>query len=1525
MPEIKNNFLKGRMNQDLDSRILPIGEYREAINLLISRSEGATVGEFENVLGNTNVGTISAAARASVIGHHVDETNNKVFIFATTFSNTDPNSRANSSQICLIMEFELTTTPTTGTILVSGNWLNFNKEFPIYGVNLLEDLLFWTDNFNQPRKINITTAYNDASAYTKEEQISVAKYYPWNTIIPMDRSAGIYSSGEGTTTLVVTQALANVKVGDILSDHNKGPGTTEIFNGPTNTQGVITVTKVNSTTNFTVSETLPTTAEGLVAGFQIDFSRTSMTNVHDPYVSNWSTQKIKTVQSNTIVRIGVYNDQTNYPVNFGGIPRAGDLITKTPNANQIPTNLRIAEVAIKSDPSTTSWLWQLTFDQDATDGGNLTGFAVDDEMIIGHNENYNVDAPGDPNFLDDKFVRFSYRFKFNDNEYSLMAPFSQIMFIPKQYGEFGLGQVDGKTEDDIENYYQDEIDAYTSTIIEWFENNIDTIDLKIPFPDTKANIRNIFDIKKIDILYKESDALSVKVLDTVEIDNIENTAMSTISYDDDINGLKTQNFYNYTYKSSKPYKTLPENQTVRVYDKVPIKALGQELISNRIVYGNFLERTTPPNSIKYSAGFSPRNIVTDFYTQYPYHSVKANRTYQVGIVLVDYFGRQSDVILSTYDDSSTLSGSSIFVPYNSSSEQTANQGVLGYIGENLTLTIDEEIATSPNAALGEPGLYRPEGWVESVLAITDADDGYVTGITYNTTGGSGSGCTVRVNAIVGTGEIDGLTIMTAGSGYDQGDELTVDGGDGLGTFTVNVGEANPLGWYSYKIVVKQQEQEYYNVFLPGFVNGYPVKNRTRNLSTSQWDFNETQRGKLSFSTVLGENINKIPRNLNEVGPTDREFNSDEILYIRVNNPDVTKTSAVLEPYVTNLQYYPGGNAQNVLNISTVRESELAAIPFVANSSPTVGPFGFKGEYGAVRTTNLTPGASVYTSSEYLGSIPWGDVADKQSFFGAEQNPFIMQFSTAANYANSIGAIVSGEGDTNYTVPTYPTTVAMQPILSIAETEPVMSVLELFYETSSNGLIEVLNSSVIATYNGAVSITNTTGTFLESVANSAELGNVFKFVNGSGIEITSNIASVTINKAVRQNAPTIDISSLFSIGAPSGGSAGEYTIKANSYFWYGENSAANPSSDVYIFDLKIVSGATSEYEDTLTNVLTLTLDNVIPAIYTDSNYTTILPTPQWTLSTNPQVGDTTVAQLYGANGTNLSNTANRTNELAWEVTAVTPIGQINDFSFSNTTPGLLTCQNLVDKTQYDISISLTDVAGNGLTKTGNIRFTAGAAYAPTAICAGRASSGYMGPNAANNSACYFIGNDGAYTTTQAGSGSPFGLTPNYLYNAQAVNNSSTCTWQTGNGCCTAWVFEGSIMLAPTLAVDTTYAGDASIYFRIQYRTNTTGNNQGAWTEIASSTNLPSGSWDTYGSGGTYPNIQLTGSTNAGAASIIAQKHYYFDQPGEYRVLTGTLTGSGANNARFYVDFSDGDYGSYPGPKTCTGNTKCNPDS
>ena len=58
MPEVKNTFLKSKMNKDLDARILPNGEYRDAQNVNISKSEGDDVGSLENVLSNIQISNI---------------------------------------------------------------------------------------------------------------------------------------------------------------------------------------------------------------------------------------------------------------------------------------------------------------------------------------------------------------------------------------------------------------------------------------------------------------------------------------------------------------------------------------------------------------------------------------------------------------------------------------------------------------------------------------------------------------------------------------------------------------------------------------------------------------------------------------------------------------------------------------------------------------------------------------------------------------------------------------------------------------------------------------------------------------------------------------------------------------------------------------------------------------------------------------------------------------------------------------------------------------------------------------------------------------------------------------------------------------------------------------------------------------------------------------------------------------------------------------------------------------------------
>ena len=115
MAEIKNTFLKGKMNQDLDSRLLPNGEYREAINLMISRSEGSTVGEFENVLGNTVIREIDGNTSV-VIGHFIDETNNVAYFLWTDFDSPS-GARATNSNNCGITQISLNA-PYTPTILV---------------------------------------------------------------------------------------------------------------------------------------------------------------------------------------------------------------------------------------------------------------------------------------------------------------------------------------------------------------------------------------------------------------------------------------------------------------------------------------------------------------------------------------------------------------------------------------------------------------------------------------------------------------------------------------------------------------------------------------------------------------------------------------------------------------------------------------------------------------------------------------------------------------------------------------------------------------------------------------------------------------------------------------------------------------------------------------------------------------------------------------------------------------------------------------------------------------------------------------------------------------------------------------------------------------------------------------------------------------------------------------------------------------------------------------------------------------
>ena len=189
MPEIKNNFIQGKMNKDLDDRLLPNGQYRDGVNIKVSKSDSSDVGSVQNIKGNDyeyNSSDALSLSSTDTIGHYVDNLTGDVFWFTTDFTGitTDDPTQisgryATGSNNCKIYYKKIGASGAP-TAIIDSFRLNFSKKHPILHINKIDDLLFWTDNYNQPRKINITDA--KAGEYTNdaylEDKISVAQYSP---------------------------------------------------------------------------------------------------------------------------------------------------------------------------------------------------------------------------------------------------------------------------------------------------------------------------------------------------------------------------------------------------------------------------------------------------------------------------------------------------------------------------------------------------------------------------------------------------------------------------------------------------------------------------------------------------------------------------------------------------------------------------------------------------------------------------------------------------------------------------------------------------------------------------------------------------------------------------------------------------------------------------------------------------------------------------------------------------------------------------------------------------------------------------------------------------------------------------------------------------------------------------------------------------------------------------------------------------------------------------------------------------
>ena len=905
MANTSNNFLKGKMNKDLDARLLQNGEYRNAINASISKSEGANVGAMENVLGNSlavDFNTLTGKTNLKSIGYLTDEINNTVYLFLTNNA-TAPYNIVNNDHF--IISYNSLQGPTSAVILVQGAFLNFSQLNPIYGVSILEGLLFWTDNRNQPRKINVVSAGSNGY-YKSEDQISVAKYNPYESIQLFQ---------EITSAMVTANPLLGTAVGKY------------------------------QTTMFDVSS----------KAYPNGGSATS-TNVNPLVTANSATTPIL-INANTAQGDANAGDKVYYIDTEGVLIDTGKTVATPPT------------IAVPS----------FTTDADITAYDEATFKLV---FVFNANPYYEDNFSGDSEFLKDKFVRFSYRFQFDDNEYSIFAPFTQPAFIPEQDGYFLYNKDWTSTTTNV----TDEEDTYRSTIVDFMENKVTKIQLRIPLPARRKDLFALFKVTSIDILYKESDALAVKVVDTIQRATWEADTSTT-----------PLDMLFYEYNSKKPFKTLPSDEITRVFDKVPVRAFSQEISANRIIYGNFQTKHTPPETIDYSVNVGEKEDNTGDTNpvilptaieskvgklEYPSSTLKQNRTYQVGIVLSDKFGRQSTVVLSNQDTTvqsggSDFGGSTTFTGYL---DETVDK--VSFPGNALRVLFNQPIGPdTPNASTGWPGIYND---------------------------------------------------------------------------TVGSALYNPLGWYSYKIVVKQQEQEYYNVYLPGVLAAYP-------------DDKTLEIGKTSHTVLINDNINKVPRDLVEVGPTQKQFRSSVDLNGRVENLDRSPTQARL----TNQQFYPtkaGDVVSTIASDDDLFNGENTQVNFIPSqafysidSNPFIARISTTKQFGVTNdnvTRLTTPQTTPDSESIQLNTNgQTGTIAVGDTVTGGTIVPgtIVTVITDNANIVVNKKQTLVASTRLNFHKGT---PIRNLQNLAVFETDPVVSELDIFWETSSSGLIADLNQAII---------------------------------------------------------------------------------------------------------------------------------------------------------------------------------------------------------------------------------------------------------------------------------------------------------------------------------------------------------------------------------------------------------------------------------------------------------------------------------
>mgnify|MGYP003133288650 CR=1 FL=1 len=696
MPELKKNFTAGRMNKDLDERLIPNGEYRDAMNIQVKTTESedgaGNAGTIQNIPGNKKIAEATSAEpyvnittvpnKTTIISSVADEKNNKAYFFIAgpnldsvllipsqidservfidtimevdtgtstdmpqsypvvvdrwcvlntkqgVFGNNDTESGViqeltvdDGSKYRIGMSFEpidasgnlqitninagVNGEPTIiqniiGNVItlrdpVSVVWnsvasiifraprvLNFDNSTRITGINILDDMLFWTDGKTEPKKINIARC--KAGSRQSSNSLSSADWL-------------------NHTQLRLKNPIDNEELVPWLSYDEDGDGSVEADEIGLETSLARSINNDLREEHITVIRKAPTYAPTL------DMSDTLREGVVtlESYYFNFTlagSDNGMILPGDEVTIGGDNNDDSedgDFPSGLGWLN--GDIVTwkeETIGGAGAFLTVKINE-----------------YDEEEGDI-EFTVVSISDNLLtpnedVGGSGYWTVKVEERKPLFELKFVRFGCRYKYEDGEYSSFGPWSEIAFLPSKFDYdhrkgYNLGMTNSLRDLTIKNF--------------------------IPHQSTRGG-----DVVAVDILFKTTESPNVYSVKTI-------TRGKDIEWDLFVPGNFSTEMLTgeLNITSEMIHRAIDKNQLLRSWDNVPRLAKAQEAAANRIIYANYLQGY----DIKDSVGIKQKHLSYEIFDGKGKKSVKSIREYRFGMVFGDYYGRETPVISPGY-------------------------------------------------------------------------------------------------------------------------------------------------------------------------------------------------------------------------------------------------------------------------------------------------------------------------------------------------------------------------------------------------------------------------------------------------------------------------------------------------------------------------------------------------------------------------------------------------------------------------------------------------------------------------------------------------------------------------------------------------------------------------------------------------------------------------------------------------------------------------------------------------------------